>query len=99
MLPCCGAVGGKQPRRQIDELGAMLDLDGDGQVTFQELLETIKEAFQAREHASSSTGSRKKGGGCPTSSQTVPVACLHEGRAGLPLALPSSMRCPPSTGA
>ena len=34
---------------EIDELRMMLDMDGDGAISFQEMLDTIKESFAARE--------------------------------------------------
>eukprot|EP00798_Chlamydomonas_sp_ICE-L_P022119 gene22119-29179_t len=34
--------------RDVDELRTMLDMDGDGLITFQEMLDTIKESFAAR---------------------------------------------------
>lgn len=36
--------------REVEELRTMLDMDGDGQITFQEMLDTIKEAFAASEY-------------------------------------------------
>jgi hypothetical protein len=35
--------------RHVDEVAVMLDSDGNGQVSFAELLAAIKEAYAARE--------------------------------------------------
>lgn len=35
-------------RSKVEELRMMLDVDGDGLITLQEMLEAIKEAFAAR---------------------------------------------------
>lgn len=54
--------------RQVEELRTMLDMDGDGLVSFQELLATIKEAFSAR------------GCGASHSFEGLSPGCLREGK-------------------